>query len=571
MLGLALGLATLFASVGPACDARASTTVARRLSAQDGVELRRLREVARRAKGADAEAAWERVARYALLRARSLDASPADPARDAPEVTSALREACARLPAPVLASVATAGAHPVVSAAFCRAIERDGGPAGVPAGAEIAAEALDALAAFGGVQGRELLDRVRRGEERAAGAGGAQHSVFRLWILGADPADSASTTFALGEGIRRGVRAAAGTWADRFEIRAFGWPEAPLVAILGGEEIARPGGPGVVVVASGEATAWAAIGGGLGAGIVVADARAPGELAAGSRWEQSHPRDEATLPERLEARSRMVDLDADSSLAYDPDRASRVPRSAVEQFLPLLLRPHSIERGRRLAEVLASRPEVRRIAIAIPSVDGDFDLAAGFLAGARELRREAAVLEYEPGRRDYAPEARHFAESGAQALLLAGPAEESAEWVAALARARLRPLVLGSNELDPAGFHAGVRAGLEGAIFAGDDWEDRDANLLARIHAAGDSLALGDDPGFRRGYRFAWMVTRSVVEGAWTPTSLRLALERRSLPRSPVHPFDTPVQSRAGAVNRPTDVVVPLFVVRNGEARPLEP
>ena len=240
-------------------------------------------------------------------------------------------------------------------------------------------------------------------------------------------------------------------------------------------------------------------------------------------------------------------------------------RPEIRQFRPFLLRPTAVERGRRLAEALLAHPDVRRVAIAAPREGADLGMADGFVAALQAMRREPVVLAYDAGRRDYAPEAHRFALADVQAILFAGPGEESGEWLAALAKARQAPLVLGTSELDPAGHHAQVRPRLEGAIYVGDDWEDRDAEIEKHVSLA----AASPDRDFRRGFRFGWMLARAVVEGAWTPTSLRIALEARSLARPTGHVFFSPVVIRGASPGKPADVVVPLFVVRKGVGEPL--
>jgi hypothetical protein len=126
--------------------------------------------------------------------------------------------------------------------------------------------------------------------------------------------------------------------------------------------------------------------------------------------------------------------------------------------------------------------------------------------------------------------------------------------------------VLGAWELAPEGFHPSQRALLEGAILAGDDWEDRNPDIIARLQALG---APASDPDFRRGYRFGWTVARAVVEGAYTPTSLKRVLESRALPQRAGHLGRVLVGVQKGDATVPEEVVVPLYSVKNGEAVPL--
>ena len=64
-----------------------------------------------------------------------------------------------------------------------------------------------------------------------------------------------------------------------------------------------------------------------------------------------------------------------------------------------------------------------------------------------------------------------------------GPARSRANGSPRCARRKIRPVVLGAWELAPEGFHPAQRELLEGAILAGDDWEDRNPDLIARFEA----------------------------------------------------------------------------------------
>jgi hypothetical protein len=534
---------------------------------QDAGLLRQHRDVARAAKGAGGEAAWYAYARFALEHAHSVDA-PGSP--DAPEIAEALRDACRHLPPGSLAALAALGAHPTVSAAYCDAIARHGGPKGVPGPSEIAAEARDALVAFGGTRGKSLLDLVKRGDAPAAGAGGAQRSVYSVRIVGPRVAYAAGETWPIREGIRLGVAAAAGAWADRFQVYPDLWPDEEVGSSFMAARTARAGGTGVIVVTDGSAPMIAATTAGLTSGVVVVDARSHGPTNQ-TPGDSSLTAPEAELYPPLFGRFLLLPFSDRLAYLQAPSVAGASVPALVLQGRPFVLRPTAVERGRRLAQALSGRDEVRVVAVALPEAGGDFDMAAGFVAAMRATKREVKVLTYAPGRRDYQPEARRFAATGAQAILFAGPSEESAEWLTALTRLRQSPLVLGTSELDPAGHHASVRSRLESAIYVGDDWSDRDVDLVGRMTFAGDSLGIAEDPEFRRGFRFGWMMARAVIEGAWTPASLRIALEQRSLPSFLGQSSLSPVTSRAMATTIPTDVVVPLFIVRKGVVEPFEP
>jgi hypothetical protein len=143
-------------------------------------------------------------------------------------------------------------------------------------------------------------------------------------------------------------------------------------------------------------------------------------------------------------------------------------------------------------------------------------------------------------------------------LLLAGPGEESSEWITALARAARRPLILGSAELHPDGFHADVRKHLDGVIFAGDDWSNADV-------AAPGAAATGHeaDPAHQRGRRAGRLIANAVKRGGFTPASLTLALREASIPVPDTDPWGPWTIARLDGEH---ELTVPLFVVKDGQA-----
>jgi len=236
--------------------------------------------------------------------------------------------------------------------------------------------------------------------------------------------------------------------------------------------------------------------------------------------------------------------------------------------LPLVrLRPPGIERGRRLAEFIRSRPDIKKVAIAVPATGGDRTLAVGFGAAFQTIGRELVVLEYEGGRRDYAAEARRFVDSGAGAILFTGPGEESGEWLLALDRLRSRPLVLGTeDELHPQGFHPPLRSKVEGAVLVGSDWEER-SGPLAEVRTGEELTTPG--PDYRRGYRAGWMYARAVLDGNFTPSSLARAFARRSFTFDPSGAIVTPIVAMPPAGGKPVEIAVPMWIVRDGGTKAL--
>jgi hypothetical protein len=322
-----------------------------------------------------------------------------------------------------------------------------------------------------------------------------------------------------------------------------------------------------VILAAGSAGAWSAtVAAGIARGVVIADARSPGEVGASA---------ERPYGEVYEAEDAdMLNLSTwgtrfDAQLAYEgtsPASGGDPPAQPGQELRTFQLRATAVERARRLAETLISRDTIKKVAIVVPEHGADFVLGASFISAVRVMRREFEVITYPPGRRDYGAEAERFIASGADAILFTGPGEESGEWLAALARRKVRPLILGTEELQPAGFHPATRALLEGTIFVGSDWEDRSPDVLDHLERRGE---IAFDPGFRRGFRFGWLVGRSILEGAYTPTSLRVALESYAHVRQGGQFSRVLVGVERPAPAKPEEIVVPLYTVKNGEAVPL--
>ncbi len=532
------------------------------LDAAARAELRTLLATAKGAAKADTEGAWFRVAVFALDHAFS---SIVPDATEDPDVTKALREACERLPALSLAAVAAHGAHPIVSDRFCAAVLRSppgtrrAGRPDLRGSAEAAAEARDALARFGGRAGRAFLDIVKKGDTPAPGAGGAQRSVFAIRIVLSSSFDAAS---GVSPGMKAGIAAAAGPWADRFDVRPawIGEGEEELAfAIDRLDGVVRPG---VIVVASEGPAHAAALVHGLARGAIVVDARRPRiDLLPPALMEG--PADTATT-----GASRVLSGELPFSgpgLGYPMSYSSASRTSPPWHYDAIfVVRPPGIERGRRLAQVVAVRPELKVVAIALPAAGGDLELARGFAGGMHALGRTVHVLSYEPGRRDFAPEAKRFVATGAKAILLAGPAGESSEWLAALSKFRARPLVLGSSELSPEGFHPQDRARLEGAIFVDEEWEDRDSTFARRVAQAVDQSEGVDGADVRRGFRMGFMLARAVLSGAWTPSALAREMQARSIPVGP-GPATHPIVKFDESSAQPTwSVELPLKQVLDG-------
>ena len=524
------------------------------------------REAARR--NAKEPWGWEVLARHALVEAPS-GRTPF--AEDPKEIVEAIREAGKHLSAPALAALAAHGRHPELSRAYVKALAAQP-PRGTSVAAEIAAEARDAVARFGVRRARPVLDAVRGDAVAVDAAGGTQNSVFRVAVLHA--LDSAEDQ-GFRPGFNAGVARALAGWevempssesratrvdpTTKFVVRDFlvreeaGWTAAGIDAALETR-------PGIVVVASGDELVPTAAAATRAAGAIFVDARGP---SAEDRRSWGSDFDHWMRPGAPEPYLG-TPFAFDASLRY----TAKVPAPRTPWLTrAFTVRPPGTERARRLGEVLRARVPQGDLAVALPRDGGDRSLVRGLEVVSHLLGRRLHLLVYEPGRRDYAPEARRFVESGAKALVLAGPAEESAEWALALGRARVKTLLLGPAELDPAGFHPAAKTAIEGAVFVADEWEERDSTLTP-----GASASAEEGESRQRGFRLGYRIGREVRSGAYTPASLTLALAAQSLPVHRPDPWDPLALSAApdGATGKPSLAIVPLSEVRKGEAVRLE-
>jgi hypothetical protein len=528
-----------------------SVRLRRSLEPADRVELRSLRAAAKAASRDKADEAWYRVAVFALGRAPSID-DPAD--EDDHELAKILREACDHLSVGSLAAVAAHGSHPILSRRFCDVVIRSPLQGGAN---ESAAEARDGLRRFGGKTGRDLIRIVEKGDRPAPGAGGAQRSVFAIRVILSAETDAQNSVV---RGIQAGIRASAGGWANRFDVRPR-WVRGHESIPFAIDEGDGPVRPGVIVVAAEGGAHAAALAHGLAEGALIVDARVPEDhFSSGST---GSPADSGGL-----SSGSMPDEPSfgGPGLEYLYSISSGFgPRREWQQWCSFTLLPPGIERGRRLAEHLRSRPEIDAVVIALPEAGGDLQLARGFERAARALGRSSQVLVYAPGRRDFMPEARRFIATGAKAILFAGPGEESSEFLGALNRARVRPLVLGSNELAPEGFHSQARPWVEGAIYVGEEWEDRDSTFArGEVAARAESAPTSNPVEFARGYRFGAMLARAVIAGNATPSSLARELSLRALPGGTAVSTRSLVRFGDSSASSNWSVELPIHEVRGG-------
>ncbi len=163
----------------------------------------------------------------------------------------------------------------------------------------------------------------------------------------------------------------------------------------------------------------------------------------------------------------------------------------------------------------ARRQGARKLALVVPGEGGDLLLAhaLGRAAGASAL--PVTRIEYVAGRREHREDARRVRASGADAVALLGPAEESADWLPALRAGGGAVLVLGTDELDPAGFHEQARRAAEGAIF-----------VRTRYSPVDTSATEWDGPS-SAAWIAGWAVGNAIAHGADSPRALVRALETR--------------------------------------------
>ena len=193
-------------------------------------------------------------------------------------------------------------------------------------------------------------------------------------------------------------------------------------------------------------------------------------------------------------------------VALAPDTSPRDSMRSATGPRPYVARPGPEARARILIDA-ARRQGARKFALVLPEEGGDRALADAFerLAGADAVR-----VVYPAGRREHREDARRVAATGANAVALLGPPEESGDWLPFLGKG----LVLGTDELDPAGFHDQARRALEGAI------------LVRTRYTPADTLAWDDRSA--AAWAAGWVVGDAIAHGADSPKALDRALEARA-------------------------------------------
>ena len=562
VLALGLGVA-VWAAPSPA------SRIGYGIDARGIAELSQKCELARRLPKAAADSAWLDIARFALMRATSRSTPGA---QDDPNVSKALRAACSHLGAADLAAAAAFMRHPMVSEAFLAALVREQPGGYVPWSCDAASEARDAFDFHGPSRGKVFLEALRKYGTPAFGAGGAEQSVFAVDVFDPHIRDSSSVGFAVRAGLVQGIRDAGGRAAERILVSGSPSFDDNDIQTSFRVHTSMHDGAGVMIVAGGS-SAWAqAAASARERGMIAVDARPRSRIDphTGNEWPPHDDLADGTPPPFFQLGwSLSYKADPPGSRRWVSDR---LPVDATNRPVkPFLLRPPDFERARCLVDVIRSRPAIRKVAIAVSESGAGYGLAACLAKACQDYGIAIERLDYAAGRRDYAPEVARFATSSADALVLAGPGEESAEWLVALGRRKLHPLVLGDRELDPAGFHPAAQAALDGAVLVDDEWIDDAGSDRATQRAAADSLGFEGSADFARGYAFGRLLALELMHGAYTPSRLLVELDSASLPdmygASDWHYLGARWAVPGGAVIQRH---IPLLTVRKGALEALD-
>jgi hypothetical protein len=548
----------------------AAITIEFRITRADVDSLRRMERTADGAPANRREPAWFAVAKRAAFLANA----DVGEKREFDAARAILKKAAERLPASSLAAAAAGFQHPILSAAFARAIQDvdlRGRGADVSSAAEAASECRDAIGRFGPQGNDELLAIWKKAGRAGYAPGGASASVYHIVLVGEDFLDTLGTDRLFAAGFRAAVATAAGDQSHRFEVDATSGDGDPLWR--GNFHATRASrGVGVLVVASGDLEANVAQGVAGATGIVVVDARSPArvdpEFADIVNDNNYDPRVPETVLENPGAPG------VDDSLRYENRRSTRRLPDAPDPVYTrgrgvFVASPVGAERARRLVAWLRMQPHMDTVGVALPETGGDVALARACVGLLRatddDVRRVVVPIRYASGVRNYGPEARRARELGCDALILCGPPEETAEWLRGLKANRGRMILLGGGGLDPAGLRDVERVAAEGAIFVDSNWRLAGPLRVASEESARAAGIEAVDPDFERGFVTGTMIVRRVVAGNCSPGLLRDALEDESpeilgLVRTMVNPGTDPTRPGSGTIG------LPIYRIRNGVA-----
>jgi hypothetical protein len=188
------------------------------------------------------------------------------------------------------------------------------------------------------------------------------------------------------------------------------------------------------------------------------------------------------------------------------------PRDSTRSAVPsgsrvLVPRPGPNALAARLLDS-AKRQGAKKIVLVQPDEGGNVELAHALVRANGQLE----TVTYTAGRREHREDARRVLATGADAVVLLGAAEESADWLPTLRSAGSQLLVLGTDELDPEGFHEQARRALEGAIYVRTFWTPSDTTSWT--DASSSAFIAG------------WAIGRAIAAGADSPRTLAVALEK---------------------------------------------
>jgi hypothetical protein len=459
-MGRPLATALLLACVlAPAARAAPDPFRAQRDSSDADLAARRDR--ARKARGAQAAALWYDLANHGRTPSPDYESLPLhlrDQLTKMNEKAARLkiwREALGHVDPLGLAALSAQWPDPEISAAMVRALRA------LKREDEAAAECRAALGRWSTGDVPVVVEACRdcRAGQYAVAAGPALHSVFRQWLI--DP-DGDSREY--GRGVIRGLGKP--EWASRVRISTTERDDPRIDGFLASREpfgvvIGDPGNPR-----------------GLRGATLAAAFRIP-FVALGLN---------AVVRDSMRS-------------AVMPGERALVPRPGPNALAALLLEA-------------ARKQGARKLALVVPTEGGDLRLAHALGRAAEAGGFPVATIEYPAGRREHREDMRQVRASGADAVALLGPGEESADWLPALRASAGAPLlVLGTDELDPAGFHELARRAVEGAIF------------VRTRYTPADSIAGGWTGPSASAWVAGWAVGSAIARGADSPRALLKALE----------------------------------------------
>jgi hypothetical protein len=425
-------------------------------------ELSALQARARKANAQDAPELWLQLAEKS--RVPPIDFEMLQPAlrdrlehdRERAPRTAMYRDALAHLDPKRLAVLSSTLVDPDVNAAMVRALRARGRDA------EAAAECRATLARWSPGDVPRVVEECKacRTVPFSIAAGPASHSVFSQWIASGGEDGGWPYIRGLGRGI------GPGNWVGRTRVHtiAQALDVDSEVRVVDRETI----------------------------GLVIGD-----------------PREERGMRAATLAAAYRIPF-----LALAPSRSARDSAiSAVTVGARALVPRPGPETRARLLLAAARKAGASRIALLLPEEGGEVKLADALERTARGMNIAVVRIGYPSGRREHREDAARLRSSGANAVVFLGPGEESGDWLPFL---RSGMLVLGTDELDPSGFHESARRALEGAI------------LVRARYTPADTTAGGWSESSAAEWIAGWAIGDAIAHGADSPLTLAKALEERA-------------------------------------------